>query len=142
MNRALKFLASLALAVFVAACVASCAGGGLPGVSTQPLHAPVVVENEDAAVKAFRLARNSVDEANADLTALNRVIASNATAGIWTKSQAQGYLNRSKDFGKQVDQARAALLVGDLNDATVKAAAIKALIVQLQLELAKAARGG
>ena len=106
----------------------------------QPLHTPVAVENEDAAVKAYRLAHNAIDEANAELTSLNRVIASNATAGVWTKSQAQGYLNQSKDFGKKVDKAREAMRLGDLNDANVQATALKALIVQLQIEVAKKAR--
>ena len=116
-----------------------CAGGG-PNI--QPVHAPVVVDNENAAVKAFRLARDGIDEANAQLTSINRVIAANAKAGVWTKDQAQGYLNQTKAFGKDVDKARAAMLVGDLNDASVRAAAIKALILQLQLEVAKMARGG
>jgi len=118
------------------------AGCGVGGVlNVEPLHTPIVVESEDAAVKAFRIARNAVDEANAELTAVNRVIDSNAKAGIWTKEQAQGYLNQSKAFGRDVDKAQDSLLLGNLNDASVRAAAIKALILQLQLEVAKMARG-
>lgn len=117
-----------------------CPDGG--GLNVQPVHAPIVVDNEDAVVKAFRLARNTVDEANTNLIALDRVIKANVSGHIWTPNQAQGYLNRSKEFGRDIDKASAALLLGNLNDATVRAAAVKALIMQLQLEVAKAARGG
>lgn len=131
---------NLLAAIAAVLMLAGCPGSG--GLNVQPLHAPVVVDNEDSVVKAFRVARNTIDEANAELTALNRVIKANVSAHVWTPDQAQGHLNRSKAFGKDVDKASDALLLGNLNDATVRAAAVKALIMQLQLEVAKAARGG
>lgn len=115
-----------------------CPGGGF---NVQPVHAPIVVENEAAAVKAFRLTRNSIDESYVALTATNRVIESNVATGIWTKAQAQSHLNQSKKFRKAVDEADDALLLGNLNDANVRAAAIQALILRLQIEVAQAARG-
>jgi hypothetical protein len=133
MNKLIAIVAAMLM-------LAGCPNGA--GLNVQPLHAPVVVDSEDAVVKSFRVARNTIDETNAELTALNRVIKANVTARIWTPDQGQGYLNRSKAFGKDVDKAADALLLGNLNDATVRAAAVKALIMQLQLEVAKAARGG
>ena len=139
MKGTIDFLKQFLLIALVAVSLSGCPDSAW--LNTQPLHTPVVIDNEDAVVKAFRLARNTVDEANADLTAMNRVIKANVAAGVWTPDQAQGYLDRSKAFGRDVDKAQDALLLGDLNDATVRAAAIKALIMRLQLEVAQAARG-
>lgn len=115
---------------------------GCPGgLNVQPVHAPIVIDNEAAAAKAFRLTRNAIDESYAILIATNRVIESNVSTGIWTKAQGQSHLNQSKKFRKSVDEAENALLLGNINDAKVRAAAIKALVLRLQIEVAQAARG-
>lgn len=116
--------------------------GGCPAVTGifQPLHTNVVVENEDAAVKAYRLAHEAIDEANSILFAVDKTIGNNAEAGVWTKAQAQAYLDQSKDYGKKLDKAREMMRVGNLADAKSQADAIKSFVLILQKEVAKAAR--
>ena len=107
---------------------------------TQPLHAPVAVENEDAMVRAYRLAHATVDEANAALTVLNRTIGNNAASGVWTKAHAQHYLDQSKEKGKDLDKAREALKLGNIASAQTQAEAVKKLVIALQKEVARRAQ--
>lgn len=127
----LPFLFALALAA------GSLTGCGL----TEPLHKPadpsVVLTPQQ---QAQQLARHTVEEANAALTAVNRTIATNVTAKVWTKAQAQSYLDESKKYGKQVDAARDALRLLNFSDAQAQAGAVKALILELQKRIAAEAR--
>lgn len=124
-----RLLAVLALVFALGGCV-----------STAPLQTPAVIENESPAAKALRLAHVAVNEANAALTALNNVIGSNAEAGVWTKAQAQGYLDQSKEYGKKVDGARAALRLGNLTEARSQAELVKSMILLLHRKVAEQAR--
>lgn len=96
--------------------------------------------HEQQSTKPQDIARVAVDEANAALTALNRVISSNVKNGVWTKPQAQSFLDTSKEYGKQVDRAREALRLGDFTDAEARAKTVKALIIVLQRKVAEAGR--
>jgi len=125
------------LALFLILLLAGCAG--MSGM-TQPLHAPVAVTNEDSAVKAYRVAHEAIDEANAALNALNITIGNNAASGVWTKEQAQDYLDQSKAQGKKLDVAREALRFGNLADANTQAELVKTLLLNLQRKVAAEAR--
>lgn len=126
-SRNLLFAALLTgLALLIAGC-------GL----TAPLHDPDKAATESTAVNAARVA---IDEGNALLTAVNRTIGANVEAGVWTKSQAQAYLDESKALGKRLDQAREALRLGDIRDARAQADAVKALITALHARVAAEAR--
>lgn len=104
---------------------------------TEPLHGPDAKVTESAEVHA---ARTAIDEANAILEAVNQVIGDNAAAGVWTKVQAQGYLDQSKDLGKRLDEARGFLRLGNPAEAQARTQAIKTAILALQLEISKRAR--
>jgi len=121
-------------AIILALALGGC--GTLQGMS-EPLHGDQAATTE---APAMRNARVAVDEANASLTALNKVIGDNAETGVWTKAQAQGYLNDSKAYGKKVDAARELLRGGLLVDAKSQAEAVKALILVLHKRVADAAR--
>lgn len=120
---------TLVLTVLLAGCV-----------STAPLQTPVVVENESTEAKALRLAHVAVNEASAALTALNNVIGSNAESGVWTKAQAQSYLDTSKEYGKQVYRARVLLSMGNPLEARTQAELVKSMIMILHKKVAEAAR--
>jgi outer membrane biogenesis lipoprotein LolB len=109
-------------------------------ISTAPLQAPVVIDNESPQAKALRLAHVAVNEANAALTALNNVIGDNAESEVWTKEQAQAALDESKAYGKTIDRARAALALGDLSEAKTQADLAKTLILALHKRVAQEAR--
>ena len=119
----------LALAI-AAAMLASCG-------TTAPLHDPERISTESPEITA---ARTAIDEANGILIAVNNRIGDNAAAEVWTKAEAQGYLDRSKELGKKLDQARELLRLGNPADAQAQAVAIKTLILALQTEIAKRAR--
>lgn len=113
----------------------------LPGCAelTAPLHAPTAVANEAPAAQAQRLTREAIDEANAALTALNRTITQNA-GDVWSKAQAQAYLDQSKALGARVDQAREALRLGNLAEAKNQAELVKQAILALHAKAAAEAR--
>jgi len=125
-----RILAVIALAALMGGCAV------VQGL-TQPLHGDKAVTTEAPAVRAARVA---IDEANAYLTALNKVIGDNAATGVWTKEQAQVYLDESKAYGKRVDNARELLRGGLLTDAQSQAEVVKALILTLHKRVAEAAR--
>ena len=127
------------LAVLLLAFTVGC---GTVGGLTRPVHAPTTIENEAPMAKALRLAHIAIDEANAALTALNVTIGNNAAAGVWTKDQAQGYLDLSKMYGAKVDAAREALRLGNVADATSQAELVKTFILMLHKKVAEEARKG
>src|SRR3990172_2871109 len=100
--------------VIVACLVALLSGCAGMGSIVEPLHDTPAIEAESPQAKALRLAHAAVNEADAALFALDKVIGANAEAGIWTKAQAQGYLDQSKEYGARVDKARDALRIGNL----------------------------
>jgi len=104
---------------------------------TESLHNPEAVSTEAPAVKA---ARTAIDEGNALLTAVNRTIGANVDAKVWTRAQAQGYLDQSAGLGGRLDQAREALRLGNPGDAQAKADAVRSLILALQRKIAEEAR--
>jgi len=110
-------------------------GCGLMKDTTEPLHKQQ--STESAPVTA---ARTAIDEANALLTSINRVITQNVNDKIWTAAQAQGYLNESKASGKKVDDARNLLRLGFVNEAKTEAEAIKVVLIALQRRIATEAR--
>jgi len=103
--------------------------------TTEPLHKQQ--STESAPVTA---ARTAIDEANALLTSINRVITQNVNDKIGTAAQAQGYLNESKAAGKKVDDARNLLHLGFVNEAKTEAEAIKVVLIALQRRIAIEAR--
>ena len=125
------------IAVALAAGVAQLSGCGVTQGLTQPLHDEKVQPTESAVMRTARIA---VDEANASLTALDKVIGQNAESGVWTRAQAQDYLDTSKEYGRKVDAARAALRSGLPVDAQSQAEVVKVLILTLHKRVAEAAR--
>ena len=57
--------------------------------------------------EAGQAAQAAVNEANLSLTAAANIIGQNVKDRIWTKTQAQGYLDKVKDYAKRTDQAQA-----------------------------------
>ena len=87
------------LALFVAIALSGCAlVGQVEPLSTMSVPATLPEAGKQAQV--------AVNEANLALTAAANVIAANVKDGIWTKAQAQGYLDKVKDYAKQVDRAQ------------------------------------
>jgi len=127
----MKPLLSLVIALLVSV------GAGVGCSSfTEPL-ARSATSTESSAVAAVR---RVIDEGYATLTSLNRVIASNAREGVWTKSQAQSYLNQTREVGGKLDKARDALALGDIADAKNQAELTRVLLVELQRRVAAEAR--
>lgn len=108
---------------------------GCPAVTGGAVHSKPSTESTVVAG-----ARTAVDEANAALTALNNVIGQNVVDGVWTKPQAQTYLDKSKAFGKQADDARALLRAGDPLKAENQAKLLRQAILVLHKEVAQQAR--
>jgi hypothetical protein len=81
-----------------------------------------------------------VNEANLGLTAAANIISSNVKDGIWTKAQAQGYLNKVRDYSRQVDRAQDLIRLGDFAQGKTEAEAVRSLIVLLHREIAAQAR--
>lgn len=108
--------------------LAGCAAVGLAPVSSQKPHTPQ------------EIAQAAINEANATLTAINNTIASNVKEGIFTKTEAQDYLNQSIAYGKRVDQAKALLDSGNISDAKTQADILQSLILTLQRKVAEKAR--
>lgn len=108
--------------------MAGCAAVGLAPVSSQKPHTPQ------------EIAQAAINEANATLTAINSTIASNVKEGIFTKAEAQDYLNQSISYGKRVDQAKALLDSGNISDAKTQADILQSLILSLQRKVAEKVR--
>lgn len=89
---------------------------------------------------AAQQAQASINEANLALTAAANVITENVKEGIWTKDQAQGHLNRVKDYARRVDRAQELVRLGDFTKGKTEAEAVKALILILHREIAAQAR--
>jgi hypothetical protein len=121
-------------AVFLALALSGCATWQ---AMTQPVHGENAVTTEAPAVRAARVA---IDEANASLTGLNNVIGQNIDAAVWSKAQAQAYLDESKAYGRRVDNARELLRGGLLADAKSQAEAVKYLILLMHKRVAAEAR--
>ena len=111
---------------------------GLAGCSTAP------VQTED--IKAACLKAHSAQycqiqgwtlETYAYLDGLNVTIKNNAEGGVWTKSQAQDWLDRSKSVRQATDAVTGALAGGDVtNAANLQQIALQALL-KLQIEASK-----
>lgn len=89
---------------------------------------------------AGQQAQLAINEANLALTAAANVISANVKDRIWTKNQAQDYLNKVRDYAKQVDRAQELVRFGDFAQGKTQAEAVKALIVILHREIAAKAR--
>lgn len=90
--------------------------------------------------EAGRQAQAAINEANLALTAAANVIGSNVKEKIWTKTQAQGYLDRVRDYAKRVDRAQELVRLGDFTQGKNQAQAVRSLILVLHREVAAAAR--
>ncbi len=90
--------------------------------------------------RAFRIAHAVIDEANVLLLAFDTVIGDNIDNRIWTKAQAQKYQDQAVAAGDNLERARELLRLGDPASAQAQAEAIKTIIIQLQREIAAAAR--
>jgi hypothetical protein len=111
-------------------------------VSTQ---APVVCNalTADGAKSACAEAGDALIKAYVTLDAVDLDIKQTAPTGIWTKAQAQSYLDRSKDARKKLDKAWEVFASGDYQSALSSANVTATLITDLEQELAKqAAKGG
>jgi hypothetical protein len=102
---------------------------------TQPLHSKP--SEESPAVAATRVA---IDEGYAGVISLNRVIVDNASAGVWTKAQAQGYFAESERARSLLDNARTLLRMGDVAGAKTQVEVVRITLQALQRGIASAAR--
>lgn len=89
---------------------------------------------------AGKQAASLINEANVLLTALNLTIKDDVEGGIYTKAQAQGYLDKTKAAGAKVDEAQLLLAKGDYSKAISVAQLQKTVLLALQRELAAQAR--
>ena len=89
---------------------------------------------------AGKQAQNAINEANIDLTAAASVINANIKDAIWTKAQAQAYLDKVRDYSKRVDRAQEAVRLGDFGSAKGQVEAVRSLILILHREVAAQAR--
>lgn len=75
------------------------------------------------------------------LIAVNQTIKQNADARLWTKAQAQSYLDRSKDARTKLDAAYAVFKNGDygaaLSQANLTNTLLQALLTEVAREQAK-----
>lgn len=90
--------------------------------------------------EAGQQAQNAVNEANLSLAAVANVIAANVKDAVWTKAQAQGYLDRVKDYAKKMDRAQELVNLGRFTEGKTQAETVKALILILHREVAAQAR--
>ena len=87
-------------------------------------------------------AQLAVNEANLSLTAAANVVAGNLKDRVWTKAQAQGYLDKIKDLSHQVDRAQELIRLGDFTQGKTQAEVVKAALIILHREIAAKAREG
>ena len=85
-------------------------------------------------------AQLAVNEANLSLAAAANVVSSNVKDRIWTKEQAQGYLNKIRDYAKDVDRAQDLVRAGQFELGKSQAELTKSLIIILHREIAAKAR--
>jgi PBP1b-binding outer membrane lipoprotein LpoB len=121
------------LILFLALMLGGCSMFG-PLETATPMSVPTTLP------EAGRQAQLAINEANLALTAAANVIAANVKDGIWTKAQAQGYLDKVREYAKQVDRAQEAVRLGQFSTAQAQANAVQALILILHREAAAQAR--
>jgi len=90
--------------------------------------------------EAGKQAQLAINEANVTLTTAAVVIRGNIKDQIWTKEQAQSYLDKVKLYRKDVDRAQEAVDAGNFITANGQANAVRSLIVILHREVAAQAR--
>ena len=109
----------------------------LPACTVQPVSQMSVPTTLPEAGKQAQVA---VNEANLALTAAANVIAGNVKGAIWTKAQAQGYLDKVKEYAKRVDRAQELVRLGQFDLGKTQADSVQALILILHREVAAQAR--
>lgn len=113
----------------------------LPGCGNKPVQSE---ESKAACLKvrpsAVCQAESLIGEGYAMLISLNTVIEQNVDAKVWTKSQAQEYLDSSRAARKKLDSARELLRLGDVAGAASQAQLIKRVLLELQQKIAAQAR--
>lgn len=89
----------------------------------------------------LQTAQATINETNILLTATANVVAQNLKDGVYTKAEAQSYLDKVKSLASQVDTAQALIRVGDMT-AMDKTKLIQQAVVVLHREVAARARKG
>lgn len=90
--------------------------------------------------EAGREAQNVINEATLAITAAANVVRLNVKDEIWTKAQAQGYLDKLAGYLKDIDRAQDALDLGNFTSAKAQADLLSSLILILHREAAAQAR--
>ena len=128
-------------AAFILPIFAFLAALTLPGCTlfgpVEPLSKGTVSQTHPPAGQQAQLA---VNEANLALTAAANVIQGNLKDRIWTKQQAQGYLDKVKDYAQQVDRAQELVRLGQFDLGKTQAEVTRSLIIILHREIAAQAR--
>ena len=101
---------------------------------------PVEPVSTKKPTSAAEQAQYAVNEANLGLTAAANVVAGNVKDRIWTKTQAQPYLDKIRDYARQTDRAQELIRLGQFDAGKTQAEATKALILILHREIAAKAR--
>lgn len=127
-----------AIAMLMAIFVAVPLLGGCPTLGLTPTISKEALDKEPTMTEAEKNAWAAVAEAYTTITAVDRVIESNAKEGLWaSKAEAQSYLAKAKDARKKVNEARLFLKAGDWSSAENQAQAIQAVLVVLQREVVR-----
>ena len=111
----------------------------IAGCSLQPIQTKEMkAACQQAHTAQYCEVQGWVFETYAWLNGFNQTIAQNADAKVWTKVQAQGYLDKSKSVRKATDDVADALLKNEIPLAIgAQKVALKALL-ELQREAAQA----
>jgi hypothetical protein len=133
-----KFFAALALAILSGCALFT------PYQAPVSQKAPVVCEavTAEGAKTACAEAGDVLIKAYVTLAAVNQDIKETAPTGVWTKAQAQGYLDRSKDARQRLDKAWTIFAAGDYQSALSQANITTTLLVALEKEVATQAAKG
>lgn len=104
---------------------------GLVGCGMPPQGAPATLQT------AMEKAQAAINEANTLLAAAAVTVEQNTKAGILTRAEAQAYVAKLRELARKVDEAQAALRLGDVTQAGI----VNKLVLALHAEIAKRARG-
>jgi polyhydroxyalkanoate synthesis regulator phasin len=120
---------NLSLALIASTIVLALAGAALMVALGGCINQPTVPQTPQEAI----------NEANITLTATATVIGQNVKDGIFTKDEAQRYVDKVRELGGQLDQAQA-LVKSGMPDAKSRAELVRSLILALHREVATRAR--
>ncbi len=127
--------------------VLTLAAGMLGGCQTakdffEPVYTPKLTASTDERsmlANAKEMATSLIAEARTANIALKRTIGDRVEQEIWSPEKAQKELDKTREYGKLIDQAQKAYDLGDFADAQGQIQIVQKLISKLAAEAAKQA---